>query len=408
MAIDSVTVGSRPSGTFATMMPIAKTRPIDRGRPMNLPMTNTASADGQCQHRNHSAECGDLSEQRRRRIDRRLREVGDRPNAVCIAVANTSAVASPLVTDVPASRTLRLAQHVGFRERCVSRDTGRASPVIVALLTRRRTPRSAGSRRARRRRAPRRSRRRARSPPRDHRGSTVAQDSDLVRKQTLQRRHRFLGRGTPARTKSAVDHNDSDDGDGERRHALTGHSDVGEECEERRDPQQDGEEVRELADEARRSASSGEVRCGWRRTRDVVPGRSPRDRPAGELRSVANASSSESWWINIAALTADCRRDREPQEAIRRSRYSVRWGDSIKLVRQRRCAKRQPDERTRGRVHFECSLRTFVAPAEHVRHAPAAHRARCIGERHTNEVIEAGSLQTTPIRVARDAHARQG
>ena len=37
----------------------------------------------------------------------------------------------------------------------------------------------------------------------------------------------------------------------------------------------------------------------WRRSRASL-----RDRPAGELRSVANTSSSESWWINMAQSKA--------------------------------------------------------------------------------------------------------
>ena len=248
MAIDSVTVGSRPSGTFATMMPIAKMRPIDSGRPMNLPMMNTAAPMASAKPAiTRLSVAISLSSG-----DGVSTVVCVRwaifPNAVCIAVANTSAVASPLVTDVPASRTLRLRSTSASVERwCVPRhrprftgDRGVAhaqgerldQPAVGGhVVAGAHEDHVAGHDLLRR----------------DHRGSTVAQDSDLVRKQTLQRRHRFLGAVLLPERKGAVDHNDSDDGDGERRHALTRHLDVGEECEERRDPQQDGEEVRELS-----------------------------------------------------------------------------------------------------------------------------------------------------------------
>ena len=43
MAIAKVTVGNSPSGTFATMIPIAKTKLAEVGRPMNRPITNTTA-----------------------------------------------------------------------------------------------------------------------------------------------------------------------------------------------------------------------------------------------------------------------------------------------------------------------------------------------------------------------------
>ncbi len=66
------------------------------------------------------------------------------PNAVCMPVANTNVCASPDVTDVPARSTFRLCSRSAASEGRTSRDTGRDSPVTVALFTR--TPNPSTSR----------------------------------------------------------------------------------------------------------------------------------------------------------------------------------------------------------------------------------------------------------------------
>ncbi len=85
---------------------------------------------------------------------------------------------------------------------------------------------------------------------RNHRRHTVALHSDLVRQQTLQRGHRFLSAVLLPEREAAVDHDHRHDGDRERCHALTRHPAIGAEREECRHPEQDGEEVRELAGKA--------------------------------------------------------------------------------------------------------------------------------------------------------------
>ena len=137
----SVTVGSSPSGTFATMMPMAKTRLTDVGQADDSADHEHDQADRDRQGRDHAAEAA---------ISFCSGDGGSAvacvrwailPNAVCIPVANTSAFASPLVTEVPASSTLRLCSRSVSTAGRASRDTGRASPVTVALLTRTPKPR---------------------------------------------------------------------------------------------------------------------------------------------------------------------------------------------------------------------------------------------------------------------------
>ena len=143
-AMASVTVGSSPSGTFATMMPMAKTRLTEVDRPMNRPITNTTRP---------IATASAAITRLRAAISFCSGDGGSTvvwvrwailPKAVCIPVAKTSAFASPLVTEVPASSTLRLRSRSVSTEGRASRDTGRASPVTVALLTR--TPKPSTSR----------------------------------------------------------------------------------------------------------------------------------------------------------------------------------------------------------------------------------------------------------------------
>jgi hypothetical protein len=79
----------------------------------------------------------------------------------------------------------------------------------------------------------------------------------MVRKQALQRGHRFFRLILLPERKRAVDHDYGNDRDGERGHALPGHPPVRNQGEERRHPQENGEEMCELPDEANRYGRLG-------------------------------------------------------------------------------------------------------------------------------------------------------
>ena len=136
MAIARVTVGSKPSGTFATMMPIEKTRPMRVGRPTNAPMTNTRApmVTARTAMRRLRVAISFCSGDGTSAVAWVRRAMP--PKTVCMPVANTSAVASPVVSDVPASRTLRLRSRSFSSPTLAFRETGRASPVTVARFAR--------------------------------------------------------------------------------------------------------------------------------------------------------------------------------------------------------------------------------------------------------------------------------
>ncbi len=78
----------------------------------------------------------------------------------------------------------------------------------------------------------------------------AAQRLHLLRQQLTQRGHRPLGLVFLPEGKDAVDEDDADDGDAEAGHALARIEMVGEKGQRRADPQDEREEVRELAGEA--------------------------------------------------------------------------------------------------------------------------------------------------------------
>ena len=146
------------------------------------------------------------------------------PNAVCMPVANTSAFASPVVTEVPASRTFRLrSRSVLVADGRASRDTGprfaRDRGVVHAHAECLEQP-AVG-------------RHVVAGAQEDH----VAGDDvfgrdddharhaapDLVWQQALQRGHRLFGPVFLPEREGAVDDNHRHDRDRERRHSLTGH-----------------------------------------------------------------------------------------------------------------------------------------------------------------------------------------
>ena len=187
-----------------------------------------------------------------------------RPKAVCIPVANTSALASPLVTRRARQQDVPAPQQVGLgRRSSVSRHRTRLAGhrgVVDANAESLDEPAVSGH-----------------VIPggqeddiagndvvgRDHDHGIITQCPDLMRKQTLQRGHRFFGPVLLPEREGAVDHDHRDDGDRERRHALAGHPSVRDQRQQGREPQEDGEEVRELADESNDERCPLEdARCG--------------------------------------------------------------------------------------------------------------------------------------------------
>ena len=174
------------------------------------------------------------------------------PNAVCIPVAKTSACRFAARHGRAGQQHVAAPQQVRFVEGRASRDTGRASPVTVALLTR--TPNAFDQPAVGGHVIPGasgRSRRRARPPRTGARRWSRSAGLDLVRKQTLQRGHRLFGAILLPERKGAVDRDHGNDRGRERPHALTRHPPRRRSsARSGRDPQQGGEEVGELAEEA--------------------------------------------------------------------------------------------------------------------------------------------------------------
>jgi hypothetical protein len=72
-----------------------------------------------------------------------------------------------------------------------------------------------------------------------------------VRKQALQRGHRLFGAVLLPEREGAVDHDHRNDGSRERGHSLTWHPPIRDQRQNCCSPQQGGEEVGELAEEAK-------------------------------------------------------------------------------------------------------------------------------------------------------------
>ena len=136
MASARVTVGSRPSGTLATMMPMAKVKLIQNGRSINQPMAKKAMP---------SATASRATRRDTRSISRCSGEAVSpvlcvrraiRPNSVRMPVAKTTAVHSPATISVPANSRLparsRSSPGTGAADIALASD----SPVNVARLAR--------------------------------------------------------------------------------------------------------------------------------------------------------------------------------------------------------------------------------------------------------------------------------
>ena len=156
------------------------------------------------------------------------------------------AVASPVSTVVPASRTLRDRSRSLSGAAWRSRETGLASPVNVALFTR--TPNASSNRQSAGTSSP--AERKITSP-----GTTSSDGMTTTRtitarahatgQQPLQGGHRPLRPVFLPEGKGAVDQNDGHDGHAERAHALTWGVEVGTERQRGGTPQQRREDMRE-------------------------------------------------------------------------------------------------------------------------------------------------------------------
>ncbi len=139
-----VSVGSNPSGTMATMSPMAKMKSSQGGTPRTQPIAKNTSPIRIARIAIHRLRWA---------ISRRKGETPTRlvwarcailPNSVCMPVAKTTALASPETIEVPVSRMFLLWINSSASEGSASRALGRDSPVIVAVLTR--TPNASISR----------------------------------------------------------------------------------------------------------------------------------------------------------------------------------------------------------------------------------------------------------------------
>ena len=302
MAIASVTVGSSPSGTFATMMPMAKTRltrsgqadELRRSRTRAAPIATASAAISRL--RAAISFCsGDGASTvvwvRWAILPERGVHPGREYQRLCFTARHRRAGQQ----DVPASQQVRLP--VAGR---ASRETGRASPVIVALLTR--TPNASTSRQSAGTSSPARQKDHVAGHDvlgREHDGCAVRAASYLVRKQSLQRRHRLLGAVLLPEREGAVDENHGDDGSRKHRHSLTRHLTVGDERQERSDPQQAGEEVGELREEAdvREVCGSRSMRFGPNSSRRAAAsGRTGRLVCCAALRRPRREGADGSTW----------------------------------------------------------------------------------------------------------------
>ena len=296
IASDSVKVGSSPSGTLATMMPMAKTKFVHRGTPSASPVANTSTpataASTAMTRLSHVSSCcsGDGTSSAtcaRRAI---------LPNSVRIPVASTSARALPDTTVVPASRLLRLRRASPSTSGRASRASGCDSPVSVLMSTR--SENAWITRQSADRLSP--------ASTSDHvaghepfdgdpRGTAVAQGRDLRWQQALQRAERLLRPVLLPEREQPVDENHRDNGQRQRPHPVSGIAQVRGQRQQRRQPEHDGEEVRELAEELQRTpAPAGPARCDWGRTRRAASRRPSEVRPSALLRRLASASSTAS------------------------------------------------------------------------------------------------------------------
>ena len=210
-------------------------------------------ADRDRQRSDHAAQSRDLVLKRRRRIDRRLGQMGDLPERgvhpgreyqrLCFTARHGRAGQE----HVPAAQQVRFGRgsSVSRHRARFARDRGVVDanaksfdqPAVGGhVIPCGQKDHIAGDN----------------VLGREHDGCPVPQGPHLVRKQALQRGHRLFGAVLLPERKGAVDRDHGNDGSREHRHSLTRHPPVGDQGEERGDPQQGREEVGELAEKANR------------------------------------------------------------------------------------------------------------------------------------------------------------
>ena len=118
-----VSVGSSPSGTIATMMPIAKMKSFQNGTPTIQPIAKNdqlRSGPPAVRSSGSSRAISVLSGETALPAVCVSRAI--LPNSVCMPVAKTTALAWPDTIEVPASRMFLLRiRLVGSGRRCVAR-----------------------------------------------------------------------------------------------------------------------------------------------------------------------------------------------------------------------------------------------------------------------------------------------
>ena len=199
-----------------------------------------------------------------------------RPNSVRMPVATTSARAVPETTVVPASESVAAVQDLGIGARLgVARECvrlagdGRHVDRQLERLNDTTVGRDAVAGLQEDHIA--RHECRGRYAGRD----TVAQCHHVPRQQLLQGEERLLGSILLPEREHPVHGDDRDDGERQRAHPMARLAQVGDEGQGRRDPEDDGKEVRELTEKLCRDRHAGEALdgVGIRTRRGAVPPR---------------------------------------------------------------------------------------------------------------------------------------
>ena len=237
----SVMVGRRPSGTFATRRPIANVTASSRGRPATVvPRSRRRTRrdrDGAISLATlFTCTWSGLSSARTRWVSAAMR-----PSSVCIPVAKTTASASPAVQGCREHEVVGLEQRAWpARPRAALRVTGCDSPVSGDMSTStepwiRRASAESRSPSSIRSDVARDELRRV-----DLGRLAVAAHAGEGRQVALQRLRRALGLKLLNKREDRVEDDDDDDGDRERH-------DPADDGEGRGRPEQQGQRVRELA-----------------------------------------------------------------------------------------------------------------------------------------------------------------
>ena len=253
-----VNVGSSPSGTMATMMPIAKMKAFQKGMPIIRPSEKNETPISTARIAVKRLKCA---------ISFRSGETSSAavcvrcailPISVCMPVAKTTALACPDTIDVPASTTFLLSIKSSAVDAVASRDFGqrfaRDGGVIDSHAKRLDQPAVRGDVIARLQVDDIPWHQFLRRHPAD---LALAQYLGLLRQQFAQRRERlFDAILLPEREQSAYQDHD-DNGVAHFRHVLAGIAPISEESQSRGNPQDQRKEGDEFLDEAQPQRSAG-------------------------------------------------------------------------------------------------------------------------------------------------------